>query len=47
VERELHRRYGHRPELATADEQSNLIGKLLNSGQLISQVILVQATAAG
>src|SRR5580658_4826952 len=41
VERELHRRYGQRPELATADEQSNLIGRLLNSGQLISQVILL------
>jgi SAM-dependent methyltransferase len=47
VERELHRRYGHRPELITADKQSALIGKLLNSGELISQVILLRAAAAG
>jgi SAM-dependent methyltransferase len=41
VERELHRRYGHRPELTTADEQSRRIGHLLSSGQLTSQVILL------
>ncbi len=39
VERELHRRYGHRPELVTADEQSRRIGRLLSSGQLTSQAI--------
>jgi SAM-dependent methyltransferase len=45
VERELHRRYGHTPELAEADEQSHRIGQLLNSGQLTSQAILLRATA--
>jgi len=42
VERELHRRYGHRPELATADGQSRRIGHLLSSGQLTSQAILLR-----
>jgi SAM-dependent methyltransferase len=42
VERELHRRYGHRPELTTADEQSHRIGHLLSAGQLTSQVILLR-----
>ena len=42
VERELHRRYGHRPELTTADEQSRRIGHLLSSGELTSQVILLR-----
>jgi SAM-dependent methyltransferase len=42
VERELHRRYGHRPELITADQQSDRIGHLLSSGQLTSQVILLR-----
>ncbi len=41
VERELHRRYGHTPELTAADEQAGRIGKLLNSGQLTSQAIIV------
>lgn len=41
VEDELHRRYGHTPELTAADEQSDRIGKLLNSGQLTSQAILL------
>jgi hypothetical protein len=45
VERELHRRYGHRPELITADEQSGRIGHLLRSGQLTSQVILLRAVS--
>ncbi len=45
VEHELHRRYGHTPELAAADEQSNRIGKLLSSGQLTSQVILLRAAS--
>jgi hypothetical protein len=40
VERELHRGYGHTPELTEADEQSDRIGRLLRSGQLTSQVIL-------
>ncbi len=43
VQRELHRRYGHTPELTAADEQSDRIGKLLSSGQLTSQVILLRA----
>jgi len=42
VERELHRRYGHMPELTAADEQSDRIGKLLSSGQLTSQAILLR-----
>jgi SAM-dependent methyltransferase len=45
VERELHDRYGHTPELAAADEQSRLFGRLLSSGQLTSQVILLRPTA--
>ena len=45
VERELHRRYGHRPELTTADEQSRRIGHLLSSGELTSQVILLRAVS--
>jgi SAM-dependent methyltransferase len=43
VERELHRRYGHTPELAFSDEQSGRIGRLLASGQLTSQVLLLRA----
>jgi SAM-dependent methyltransferase len=42
VERELHHRYGHTPELQAADEQSRLFGRLLSSGQLTSQVILLR-----
>ena len=42
VERELHRRYGHLPELTAADEQSDRIGKLLSSGQLTCQAILLR-----
>jgi len=42
VERELHRRYGHTPQLIAADEQSRLFGRLLSSGQLTSQVILLR-----
>jgi len=45
VERELRRRYGPRPELATADEQSRRIGHLLSSGQLTCQVILLRAAS--
>ena len=47
VERELHRRYGHTPELTAADEQSKLFGRLLSSGQLIAQVIVLRVAAAG
>ena len=47
VERELHRRYGHTPELTEADEQSGRIGRLLSSGQLTSQAILLRAASAG
>jgi len=46
VERELHRRYGHTPELTTADEQNGRIGKLLSSGHLTSQAILLRAAAS-
>jgi SAM-dependent methyltransferase len=42
VERELHRRYGHTPQLIGADEQSRLFGGLLSSGQVTSQVILLR-----
>ena len=45
VERELHRRYGHTPELTEADGQSHRIGNLLSSGQLTSQVILLRAVS--
>jgi SAM-dependent methyltransferase len=47
VERELHHRYGHRPELVTADEQSRRIGHLLDTGQLTSQVILLRPVCSG
>lgn len=43
VERELHRRYGHTPQLTAADEQSSLFGRLLSSGQVTSQVIVLRA----
>jgi SAM-dependent methyltransferase len=44
VERELHRRYGHTPQLIAADDQSRLFGRLLSSGQVISQGILLRAS---
>lgn len=47
MERELHRRYGHTPELTAADEQSKLFGRLLSSGQLIAQVIVLRVAGAG
>lgn len=47
VERELHHRYGRTPELTAADEQSHRIRKLLNSGQLTSQVISLRAARTG
>ena len=45
IERELHRRYGHRPELTTSDEQSHRIGHLLSCGQLTSPAILLRAAS--
>src|ERR1700722_15812255 len=41
VERELHRRFGQTTQLRTSDEQSARIGKLLESGQLTSQVFVL------
>jgi SAM-dependent methyltransferase len=41
VERELRRRFGSTPQLTAATEQSHRIGRLLNSGQLTSQVLLL------
>ncbi len=46
VERELQHRYGHTRQLAVATEQSNRIGKLLASGELTSQVILLRPLGA-
>jgi hypothetical protein len=42
VERELQRRFGSTPQLAAATEQSHRIGHLLSSGQLTSQVLLLE-----
>jgi SAM-dependent methyltransferase len=42
VERELHRRYGRTPQLRTSDEQSERIGKLLESGELTCQVLVLR-----
>ena len=41
VERELRRRFGSTPQLSAASEQSDRIGRLLGSGQLTSQVIML------
>ena len=41
VERELHQRFGHTPHLRSADEQSDRIGKLLESGQLAARVLVL------
>jgi hypothetical protein len=46
VERELRDRYGHTPELQAADEQSRLFGRLLSSGQVTSQVVLLRIAKA-
>jgi ubiquinone/menaquinone biosynthesis C-methylase UbiE len=43
VERELHRRHGQAAELAAADEQSSLFGRLLSTGQITAQAILLRA----
>ena len=42
VERELQRRFGSTPQLTAATEQSHRIGQLLSSGQLTSQVLLLE-----
>jgi len=42
VEHELHRRFGPTPQLRAADEQSERIGKLLESGQLAEQVLVLR-----
>jgi SAM-dependent methyltransferase len=42
VERELHRRFGRTPQLRTSDEQSERIGQLLKSGELIPQVLVLR-----
>jgi hypothetical protein len=41
VDRELHRRFGRTPQLRTSDQQSERIGQLLESGQLIPQVLVL------
>jgi SAM-dependent methyltransferase len=42
VERELRRRFGSTPQLTAATEQSHRIGHLLSSGQLTSQILLLE-----
>jgi SAM-dependent methyltransferase len=42
VERELQRRFGSTPQLTAAGEQSHRIGRLLGSGQLTSQILLLR-----
>jgi SAM-dependent methyltransferase len=42
VERELQRRFGRTAPLATASEQSDRIGRLLSSGQLTSQLLILR-----
>ncbi len=41
VEQELHRRFGRTPQLRASDEQSERIGKLLESGQLTAQLLVL------
>jgi hypothetical protein len=45
VDDELRRRFGDAPPLATALKQSNRIGQLLHSGELVSQVIRLHRPA--
>ena len=40
--RELHRRFGRTPQLRTSDEQSERIGQLLESGQLVPRVLVLR-----
>jgi SAM-dependent methyltransferase len=42
VERELHRRFGRTPQLRTARQQSQRIGKLLQSGQLGRKLLVLR-----
>jgi SAM-dependent methyltransferase len=42
VEDELDRRFGGRPQLATARDQSRRIGRLLESGQLTSELVVLR-----
>jgi SAM-dependent methyltransferase len=42
VDRELHRRFGRTPQLRTSDEQSERIGHLLESGQLVPRVLVLR-----
>jgi hypothetical protein len=42
VERELQRRFGNTAQLAAATEQSRRIARLLKSGQLTAQVLVVR-----
>ena len=44
VERELHRRFGRTPQLRTSDEQSKRFGELLESGELTSEVLILQGS---
>ena len=46
VDDELRRRFGDAPALVTALEQSRRIGELLNSGELVSQVIRLRRPAS-
>lgn len=43
VERELHRRFGRTPRLKVSDEQSERIGRLLESGQLAAQLLVLRS----
>lgn len=43
VEQELQRRFGRTPQLAAATKQSDRIGALLDSGQLVGQVLIARA----
>jgi SAM-dependent methyltransferase len=44
VERELRRRFSRRPQLRTAGQQSERIGRLLRSGQLARQVLVLRGS---
>ena len=41
VEHELHRRFGRTPQLQASDEQGERIGNLIQSGQLVPQVLVL------
>jgi SAM-dependent methyltransferase len=42
VDRELHRLFGRTPQLRTSDEQSERIGRLLESGELVPRVLVLR-----